>query len=64
MSGTAHEADHDDPPAAVAAQSRLVAAETRHDDTTLRFEGRMAVNDEDCGGDPYNHTGKFRRTVR
>ncbi len=64
MPGTAHEADHDRAPAAVAAQNQVVAQEPRHDDTTVSFEGRMAVNDEDCGGDPYNHTGKFRRTVR
>jgi hypothetical protein len=35
-----------------------------HDDTTLKFTGRMAVTDEDAGGDPYNRTGRFRRVVR
>jgi len=34
------------------------------DDTTLKFEGRMAVSDLDTGSDPYNRTGKFRRLVR
>ena len=35
-----------------------------HDDTTLKFEGRMSVTDEDAGADPYNRTGQFRRLVR
>jgi hypothetical protein len=35
-----------------------------HDDTTLKFEGRMSVTDEDAGADPYNRTGRFRRLVR
>ena len=36
-----------------------------HDDpTTLKFEGKVAVADDDAGGDPYNRTGKFRRVVR
>ena len=34
------------------------------DSTTLKFEGRIAVSDDDAGGDPYNRTGKFRRLVR
>jgi len=37
----------------------------RNDATTLAFEGRMQVTgDDDAGGDPYNRTGRFRRTVR
>lgn len=35
-----------------------------HDDTTLKFAGRMSVTDEDAGADPYNRTGRFRRLVR
>ena len=34
------------------------------DSTTLKFDGRIAVSDDDAGGDPYNRTGKFRRLVR
>jgi hypothetical protein len=34
------------------------------DSTTLKFEGKIAVSDEDAGSDPYNRTGKFRRLVR
>jgi hypothetical protein len=34
-------------------------------DATLAFEGLMRVSgDEDVGGDPYNRTGRFKRTVR
>jgi len=40
------------------------AAAAPHDDTTLEFKGRIAVTDEDIGGDPYNHTGRFRRAIR
>lgn len=37
-----------------------------HDDdpTTLKFNGPVAVADEDVGSDPYNRTGRFRRLVR
>jgi hypothetical protein len=34
------------------------------DPTILRFEGRIAISDDDPGNDPYNRTGKFRRLVR
>jgi hypothetical protein len=34
------------------------------DPTTLKFEGKVAISDEDAGADPYNRTGKFRRVVR
>jgi hypothetical protein len=34
------------------------------DSTTLKFEGKIAVSDDDAGSDPYNRTGKFRRLVR
>lgn len=38
---------------------------TAADSTTLEFEGRIRVaGDDDAGGDPYNHTGRFRRNVR
>jgi hypothetical protein len=38
--------------------------DTRDDPTTLKFEGTVAIADEDAGGDPYNRTGRFRRVVR
>lgn len=38
--------------------------ERYEDETTLKFSGRMNVSDDDSGGDPYNHTGRFRRTIR
>ncbi len=40
------------------------ATDRYEDDTTLKFSGRMNVSDEDAGGDPYNHTGRFRRAIR
>ena len=40
------------------------AADRYEDDTTLKFSGRIDVSDDDAGGDPYNHTGRFRRTIR
>ena len=39
-------------------------AATREDPTTLKFDGKVAISDEDEGSDPYNRTGKFRRVVR
>ena len=39
-------------------------AATNDDPTTLKFTGKVAVSDEDAGGDPYNRTGRFRRVVR
>jgi hypothetical protein len=38
--------------------------EAAGDPTTLKFEGKVAVAEDDAGGDPYNRTGKFRRLVR
>jgi len=38
--------------------------ETADDPTTLKYEGKVAVAEDDAGGDPYNRTGKFRRLVR
>ena len=32
--------------------------------TTLKFDGKVAVSNEDLGGDPYNRTGRFERLVR
>ena len=37
---------------------------TSEDSTTLKFDGKVAVSDEDSGSDPYNRTGRFRRLVR
>ena len=37
---------------------------TTADPTTLKFEGKVAVAEEDAGSDPYNRTGRFRRLVR
>jgi hypothetical protein len=34
------------------------------DPTTLKFEGKVAISDDDAGSDPYNRTGRFRRIVR
>jgi hypothetical protein len=34
------------------------------DPTTLKFDGKVALADEDAGSDPYNRTGRFRRLVR
>ena len=39
-------------------------AQTNEDPTTLKFEGKVAISDEDAGSDPYNRTGRFRRAVR
>jgi hypothetical protein len=39
-------------------------AAAREDPTTLKFEGKVAIADEDAGSDPYNRTGRFRRVVR
>jgi hypothetical protein len=38
--------------------------DANEDPTTLKFEGKVAISDEDAGSDPYNRTGKFRRVVR
>ena len=34
------------------------------DPTTLKFDGKVAISDEDAGSDPYNRSGRFRRIVR
>jgi hypothetical protein len=39
-------------------------ATANEDPTTLKFEGKVSIADEDAGSDPYNRTGKFRRVVR
>jgi hypothetical protein len=40
-------------------------AENGRDDARLTATDRaLAVTDEDRGGDPYNHTGRFKRIVR
>ena len=38
--------------------------ETTSDPTTLKFDGKVAVVNEDTGSDPYNRTGRFKRLVR
>jgi hypothetical protein len=40
------------------------AVSPNEDPTTLRFDGKVAIADDDAGGDPYNRTGRFRRVVR
>jgi hypothetical protein len=40
------------------------AASANEDPTTLKFEGKVSICDEDAGSDPYNRTGRFRRLVR
>ena len=37
---------------------------TKADPTTLEFDGKVAVADDDAGSDPYNRTGRFRKLVR
>lgn len=44
-------------------REQLARSET-DDPTTLKFEGRITVTEEDSGSDPYNRTGRFRRLVR
>jgi hypothetical protein len=39
-------------------------ARANEDPTTLKFEGKVALSDDDAGSDPYNRTGRFRRLVR
>jgi hypothetical protein len=39
-------------------------ASTNDDPTTLKFEGEVALSNDDAGSDPYNRTGRFRRLVR
>ena len=39
-------------------------AAANEDSTTLKFEGKVAISDDDAGSDPYNRTGRFRRVVR
>jgi hypothetical protein len=39
-------------------------AAANEDPTTLKFDGKVTLSDEDAGSDPYNRTGRFRRVVR
>jgi hypothetical protein len=39
-------------------------ASANEDPTTLKFDGKVALSDEDSGSDPYNRTGRFRRLMR
>jgi hypothetical protein len=56
--------------AQIAAEQRLreqltADGATAHEDpTTLKFDGAVAIADDDSGSDPYNRTGRFRRVVR
>ena len=46
-------------------QGESTEGEARNDATTLAFEGLMNVTgDDELGDDPYNRTGRFKRTVR
>jgi len=47
-----------------ARERRRDAVKPTDDPTTLKFEGKVAVADDDVGSDPYNRTGRFRRLVR
>ena len=38
--------------------------ELTSDPTVLEFDGKVAVDIEEAGSDPYNRTGQFRRLVR
>ena len=38
--------------------------ENAADPTTLKFDGKVAVSNDDRGSDPYNRTGRFERLVR
>lgn len=40
------------------------SASANEDPTTVKFDGKVAISDEDVGNDPYNRTGRFRRLVR
>ena len=46
------------------AQKSLDDDAVSRDNTTLKFEGRMSVYDDETGGDPYNRRGRFRRVIR
>jgi hypothetical protein len=39
-------------------------ATANDDPTTLKFDGKVAISEDDAGSDPYNRTGRFRRCVR
>jgi hypothetical protein len=43
---------------------KSVGDDVPHDNTTLKFEGRMSVYDDETGGDPYNRTGRLNRINR
>lgn len=40
------------------------SATANEDPTTLKFEGKVTIADDEAGSDPYNRTGRFRRLVR
>lgn len=68
MAGTQPHAQDGFAPAAAEQHVRKHVGEedatANEDPTTLKFEGKVSIFDEDAGSDPYNRTGKFRRVVR
>ena len=65
MPGTQpHTQDGFAPTAAERVRKDAEDATANEDPTTLKFEGKVSIFDEDAGSDPYNRTGKFRRVVR
>jgi hypothetical protein len=68
MPGTLPHTRHGFAPAAAGEQHgrKDVAGQEAADEdpTTLKFDGKVAIADEDAGSDPYNRSGRFRRIVR
>jgi hypothetical protein len=69
MPGTLRHTQDGFAPTAAAEQHvrKDVAAEeaaANEDPTTLKFDGKVAISDDDAGSDPYNRSGRFRRIVR
>ena len=69
MPGTLPHAQDGVAPAAAApqrAREDVAGQETAADEdpTTLKFDGKVAISDDDVGSDPYNRSGRFRRIVR
>ena len=46
------------------ARVRETRTSANEDPTTLKFQGKVALSEEDAGADPYNRTGRFRRLFR
>jgi hypothetical protein len=64
MSGARNEAQEAKVTPQPHAADTLYGRDDAEDATTLKFDGPVAVSDEDAGSDPYNRTGRFRRLVR